>query len=95
MTATPTPRYWSRAVSEHSNALDLEPGVFTCDDPLRIARSLKHSADSSSRRKRDPYASAMAMLCFYLNRAGRQLSQERRAVLERSKVELRRLYGRG
>jgi hypothetical protein len=95
MTATPTPRYWSRAVSEHSNALDLEPGVFTWDDPLRIARSLKHSADSSSRRKRDPYASAMAMLCFYLNRAGRQLSQERRAVLERSKVELRRLYGRG
>jgi len=95
MTATPTPRNWSRAVSEHSNALDLEPGVFTWDDPLRIARSLKHSADSSSRRKRDPYASAMAMLCFYLNRAGRQLSQERRLVLERSKVELRRLYGRG
>ena len=95
MTATRTPRNWSRAVSEHSNALDLEPGVFTWDDPLRIARSLKHSADSSSRRKRDPYASAMAMLCFYLNRAGRQLSQERRLVLERSKVELRRLYGRG
>lgn len=95
MTTTPTPRYWSRAVSEHSNALDLEPGVFTWDDPLRIARSLQHSAESSSRRKRDPYASAMAMLCFYLNRAGRQLSQERRAVLERSKVELRRLYGRG
>jgi hypothetical protein len=95
MTATPTPRNWSRAVSEHSNALDLEPGVFTWEDPLRIARSLKHSADSSLRRKRDPYSSAMAMLCFYLNRAGRQLSQERRLVLERTKVELRRLYGRG
>jgi hypothetical protein len=53
MTATPTPRYWSRAVSEHSNALDLEPGVFTWNDPLHIARSLKPSADSSSRRKRD------------------------------------------
>ena len=97
MALTPTPRNWSRAVSEHSKALDLEPGVFTWEDPPRIARSLKHSAESSSRRKRDAdaYASAMAMLCFYLNRAGRQLSQERRAVLERSKVELRRLYGRG
>jgi hypothetical protein len=78
MTATPTPHNWSRAVSEHSNALDLEPGVFTWDDPARIARSLQHSADSSLRRKRDAYASAMARL-----------------VLERSKVELRRLYGRG
>ena len=95
MAPTPTPRNWSRAVSEHSNALDLEPGLFSWDDPARIARSLKHSADSSSRRKRDAYASAMAMLCFYLNRAGRQLSQERRLVLERSKVELRKLYGRG
>ncbi len=95
MTPTPTARRWSRAVSEKSNALDLEPGVFTWDDPVRIARSLKHSADSSRRRRRNAYASAMAMLCFYLNRAGRQLSQERRAVLEQSKVDLRRLYGRG
>ena len=95
MTPAPAGRHWSRTVTERSNALDLEPGVFTWDDPLRIARSLQRSAESSRRRKRQAYASAMAMLCFYLNRAGRQLSPERRAVLERSKVELRRLYGRG
>lgn len=76
MTAIPTPRRWSRAVSEHSNALDLKPGGFTWADHLRIARSLQHSADFSRRRKREAYASAMA-------------------VLERSKVELRRHYGRG
>jgi hypothetical protein len=81
-------------VSRRSDALDLEPGVFTWDDPLRIARSLQRSAEASRRRKRQAYASAMAMLCFYINRAGRNLSPERRALLERSKEELRRLYGR-
>jgi hypothetical protein len=81
-------------VSRRSDALDLEPGVFTWDDPVRIALSLQRSAEASRRRKREAYASAMAMLCFYINRAGRNLSEERRAVLERSKVELRRLYGR-
>jgi DNA-binding GntR family transcriptional regulator len=81
-------------VSRRSDALDLEPGVFTWDDPVRIARSLQRSAEASRRRKREAYASAMAMLCFYINRAGRNLSEERRAVLERSKEELRRLYGR-
>lgn len=78
----------------HSQALDLEPGVFTWDDPARIARSLSRSAEASCRRRRSPYASAMAMLCFYINRAGSQLSSERRSVLERSKAELRALYKR-
>jgi hypothetical protein len=90
----PAPKRWSREVSRRSDALDLEPGVFTWDDPVRIARSLRRSAEASRRRKRAAYASAMAMLCFYINRAGRNLSEERRAVLERSKEELRRLYGR-
>jgi len=94
MTAGQRPRRWSQEASRRSDALDLEPGVFTWEDPKRIALSLQHSADVSRRRRRDAYASAMAMLCFYINRAGRRLSQERRAVLERSKVELRRLYGR-
>ena len=90
----PAPKRWSQEVSRRSDALDLEPGVFTWDDPARIARSLQRSAEASQRRKREAYASAMAMLCFYINRAGRNLSAERRTVLERSKEELRRLYGR-
>ena len=94
MTSVQSPRRWSRQVSRRSDALDLEPGVFTWEDPACIASSLQRSAETSRRRKRDPYASAMAMLCFYVNRAGRNLSQERRAVLEQSKEELRRLYGR-
>jgi hypothetical protein len=81
-------------VTLHSQALDLEPGVFTWDDPARIARSLSRSAEASRRRRRSPYASAMAMLCFYINRAGNQLSSERRSILERSKAELRAIYGR-
>jgi hypothetical protein len=92
--AQPHAKRWSREVSRRSDALDLEPGVFTWDDPVRIALSLQRSAEASRRRKREAFASAMAMLCFYINRAGRNLSEERRAVLERSKVELRRLYGR-
>lgn len=87
-------RRWSQDVTLHSQALDLEPGVFTWDDPARIARSLSRSAEASCRRRRSPYASAMAMLCFYINRAGSQLSSERRSVLERSKAELRALYKR-
>lgn len=85
---------WSRQVSETSNALDLEPGVFTWSDPCAIAASLAASAESSAGRKTTPFASAMAMLNFYLNRAGRQLPAERRAVLEAAKDELRALYGR-
>jgi hypothetical protein len=87
-------RRWSQAVTARSNALDLEPGVFTWDDPRRIARSLKRSAEASVRRKADPFRSAMSMLTFYVNRAGRNLPPERRRILERAKDELRRLFGR-
>lgn len=88
------PQRWSQRVGETSNALDLEPGVFTWSDPRAIAESLKASAECSERRKATPFAAAMAMLNFYLNRAGRQLSAERRAVLEAAKDELRELFGR-
>jgi hypothetical protein len=87
-------RRWSREVTRHSNALDLEGGVFTKRDPAAIARSLKRSAEHSRRRKSDPYRSAMSMLTFYINRAGRQLTAAQRTRLERAKAELRRLYGR-
>lgn len=83
-------RYWSAEVTTHSNALDLEPGVFTWSDPRRIARSLLHSAEQSSRRKATPFQSAMSMLTFYINRAGRNLPAAQRRVLEQAKVELRR-----
>ncbi|TXI30056.1 MAG: DUF3175 domain-containing protein [Nitrosomonas oligotropha] len=85
---------WSQHVTEISNALDLEPGVFTWDDPHKIALSLKHSADNSERRKAEPFASAMAMLNFYINRAGKHLSAQQREVLEKAKDELRVLYGK-
>ena len=85
---------WSQRVTQRSNALDLDPGVFTRSDPRGIARSLKRSADRSRRRKVDPYRSAMSMLTFYINRAGKTLSQARRRRLEAAKDELRDLYGR-
>jgi hypothetical protein len=85
---------WSQYVTEHSSALDLEAGVFTWDDPKRIAASLKRSADASRRRKADPYRSALSMLVFYINRAGRSLPQARKDVLERAKAELRKAFGR-
>jgi len=85
-------RYWSQDVTRTSNALDLEPGVFTWNDPARIAQSLKHSAEISARRKGTPLQSAMSMLNFYINRAGRGLPDERRRVLERAKAELRRAF---
>ncbi len=82
---------WSAQVTRTSNALDLRKGVFLLDDPETIARSLLRSARQSRRRKaKSRYASAMAMLSFYINRAGRRLSKPRRAVLERAKAELRR-----
>jgi len=84
---------WSQHVTQTSNALDLEPGVFTWKDPKRIAASLKHSAEVSNRRKGSPLQSAMSMLNFYLNRAGRNLPDQRKRVLERAKNELRRLFG--
>jgi hypothetical protein len=85
---------WSQDVTEGSDALDLEEGVFTWDDPARIARSLKRSAESSGRRKSSPYRSAMSMLTFYINRAGKELDAGQRDVLERAKDELRRVFGR-
>ena len=81
-------------MTETSNALDLDPGVFALRDPAAIARSLKRSAERSRRRRSDPYRSAMSMLTFYVNRAGTNLTAERRRVLEQAKDELRRLYGR-
>ena len=85
---------WSQQVTRESNALDLEPGVFTWSDPRRIARSLRRSAEASTRRKVEPFRSAMSMLVFYINRAGRGLDADQRRVLEQAKDELRRLYGR-
>lgn len=85
---------WSRQITETSHALDLEPGVFTWNDPCKIALSLKHSADSSERRKAEPFVSAMSMLNFYINRAGKHLPGAQREVLEKAKDELRALYGK-
>jgi hypothetical protein len=85
---------WSQRVTERSDALDLDPGVFTLEDPRRIARSLKRSAERSRRRKADPFQSAMSMLTFYINRAGKQLPETQRARLEAAKDELRDLFGK-
>jgi Protein of unknown function (DUF3175) len=92
--ATRKGKRWSHRVTEKSNALDLEQGVFAKDDPRSIARSLKRSADRSRRRKSDPFRSAMSMLTFYINRAGKQLSQSQLKRLQAAKDELRELYGR-
>jgi len=85
---------WSQRVTARSNALDLEPGVFRLEDPHAIAQSLKRSAERSHRRKTTPFRSAMAMLNFFINRAGRQLTAAQRARLEAAKDELRALYDR-
>jgi len=85
---------WSQKVTEGSNALDLEAGVFALEDPRKIARSLKRSAERSTRRKAAPFRSAMSMLVFYVNRAGAHLSAAQRRRLEAAKGELRALYGR-
>ena len=87
-------RRWSQRVTETSNALDLESGVFRMKSPRAIAASLKRSADRSRRRKADPFRSAMSMLTFYINRAGKGLRTDERVVLEKAKDELRKLYGR-
>lgn len=86
--------HWSQHVTEASDALDLQAGVFALTDPAEIARSLKQSADASRRRKSEPFRSAMSMLTFYINRAGRHLSTQQRDCLEQAKDELRALYGR-
>ncbi len=85
-------RKWSKKVTEESNALDLEEGVFTFRDPAEIAQSLKRSAEQSKRRKGTPYQSAMSMLNFYINRSGKNLPSERRTILEQAKVELKKLF---
>ncbi len=85
-------KYWSAEVTKNSNALDLEPGVFELDSAKRIAQSLKRSAEQSKRRKGSPLQSSMSMLNFYINRAGSNLSDERRKVLEDAKDELRKLF---
>jgi hypothetical protein len=87
-------RKWSAQVMRESDALDLDHGVFKLRDPKRVAAALKRSADRSKRRKAEPYRSAMSMLNFYINRAGRNLPDTRKRVLERAKDELRRLYGK-
>ena len=85
---------WSQGVTERSDALDLEDKVFTLDDPAEIAASLKRSAEHSKRRKGTPFQSAMSMLTFYINRAGKDLPKDRRDTLERAKDELRKAFGR-
>src|SRR5215467_16243206 len=85
---------WSAKVTKHSDALDLERDVFKSKDPHKIAVSLKHSAERSSRRKGTPYQSAMSMLNFYINRAGENLPKTRKRTLERAKDELCELFGR-
>jgi uncharacterized protein DUF3175 len=89
-----TPQRWSAAVTHGSNALDLEPDVFKKSSPRAVAQSLKRSAERSRRRKTEPYRSAMSMLTFYINRAGRNLPKARLQVLERAKGELRKAFGR-
>lgn len=90
--ATEKSSKWSGKVTRESNALDLEEGVFTWKDPTKIARSLKRSAEQSKRRKAEPFRSAMSMLVFYINRAGRNLDSEQKEILEQAKQELRKLF---
>lgn len=85
---------WSAKVTETSNALDLEDNIFKSRSPKRIAASLKHSAERIDRRKSNPFRSAMSMLIFYINRAGKNLPASRKRVLEAAKIELRRLFRR-
>jgi hypothetical protein len=85
---------WSADVTEHSDALDLKKDVFKSKDPNKIAASLKHSADESHKRKASPFQSAMSMLNFYENRAGKNLSKSQKAPLEKAKNKLRKLYGK-
>ncbi|MDB5301033.1 MAG: hypothetical protein JWO87_2696 [Phycisphaerales bacterium] len=94
MAKTNPDKFWSDRVTKTSNALDLDAGVFTWDDPARIAQSLKHSAEVSNRRKTDPFRSAMSMLNLYVNRAGRNLPPGRKKILNQAKGELRKAFGR-
>ncbi len=90
----PASKRWSQRVTRESDALDLQPGVFTLTSARKIAASLKRSAERSTRRKAGAYRSALSMLTFYINRAGRNLPKTQRARLERAKVELKHQFGR-
>jgi Protein of unknown function (DUF3175) len=87
-------RRWSAKVTKHNDALDLERDIFKAKDPHKTAVSLKRSAEQSTRRKGTTYQSAMSMLNFYINRAGRNLPQKQKRVLEHAKDELRDVFGR-
>lgn len=87
-------KYWSSEVTQKSDALDLEEGVFTFKDPRKIALSLKKSAQKSKRRKAGEFQSAMSMLNFYINRAGKSLDKDQKKILEEAKVELRKVFGK-
>jgi hypothetical protein len=91
---TATKRRWSGNVTKHSKALDLERDVFKKKDPKKIAESLKRSAEQSKRKKSGPYQSAMSMLNFYINRAGKKLMKKEKQPLEKAKDELRKLFHR-
>lgn len=86
------PKKWSGEVTKHSTALKLDEGVFTWESPLKIAKSLKKSAENSEKRKGTPLQSAMGMLDFYINRAGKNLPKERLEILDKVKAELRSLF---
>ena len=88
------PKRWSQRVTKESDALDLKQGVFKLTSPRKIANSLKQSAEHSSRRKTGAYRSALSMLTFYINRAGKSLPKTQRSRLEKAKVELKRAFGR-
>lgn len=89
-----TTKKWSARITARSNALDLEPGVFTFSDPKRVAVSLKRSAEKSKRRKARPFQSAMSVLNFYINRSGSNLSAKQKLILKKAKKELRQLFDR-
>lgn len=88
------PKKWSKGVTEHSNAMDLQKDVFKQKDPKKIAESVKNSAEKSKRRKAGPFQSAMSMINFYENRGGKNISASQKKVLDKSKEELRKLFGR-
>jgi hypothetical protein len=92
--AKPTKKKWSAKVTRESHALSLDDGVFTWKDPKKIARSLKHSADSSHARKSQPYRSASSMLSFYLNRGGKNLPASQKKILNAARQELKKLFGK-
>jgi len=90
----PTQKRWSGKVTRESHALELDEGVFTWKEPEKIARSLKKSAEQSTARKTDPYRSALSMLNFYINRAGKNLPESRKKVLNEAKTELKKQFDR-